>query len=119
MLLIKNQFWNDAIERYLIKIVEKCTGCRHTSLLQNTCKVSLSSLSRSFNKVVCIDHFCLNQICVFPVMKSTMLYSSRQIVLGSALPDALMAIESFLLGQFWPPLAVLGDSAFSHTEFFE
>ena len=49
LLLIRNNFWNEAVERYLNEIVDKCAGCRHTSLPRGTRKVSLSYLSRSFN----------------------------------------------------------------------
>lgn len=76
LLLIRNEFWNETVERYLSEIVEKCSGCRHMSLLVGTRKVSLSSMSRSFNELVCVDHFYLNDICVLHVMDSVTRYSA-------------------------------------------
>ena len=37
--------------------MDKCLQCRHTELLKGTRKVSLSSMIRSFNEMVCNDHF--------------------------------------------------------------
>lgn len=39
VLLIRNQFWSDEVERYLIYFVEKCLGCWHMPLPQNMGKV--------------------------------------------------------------------------------
>ena len=116
LLLVRNNFWNDVVERHLKQIVEKCAGCRHTALPKATRKVSLSSLSRSFNELVCIDHFYLANLCLFHIMDTVSRYSSCSLVPSTSLNDAILAFESGWLNQFWPPTAVLGDAAFNHDE---
>lgn len=57
-LLIRINFWNDALERYFIDAVEKCLSFCRTSKPKKTRKASASSLSRCFNEVVCMDYVC-------------------------------------------------------------
>lgn len=61
----------------------------------------------------------MNEISVFHAMDSVTRFLSCEIVSGTALKDAKLEFESCWLGQFWPPVAVLGDSAFSHSSFID
>lgn len=56
-LLQRNNIWSDQAESQLQTMVATCTNCRAMSKPQPSRKVSLSSLSREFNEVTCIDHF--------------------------------------------------------------
>ena len=116
LLLYRNNFWNDSVERYLNDLVEKCSGCRRTSLPEGTRKFSLSSMSRYFN-VVCVDHFFLHGLCMFHAMDSVTRYSACSIVPDTKLSSAVLAFESCWVNQFWPPTTVVGDVAFGHDEF--
>ena len=68
LLLIRNNFWNDSAERYLNDAVEQCTGYRRTSLPKSKRKVSISSKSRPFNKVVRVDHFFFQELWLLHAM---------------------------------------------------
>ena len=117
LLLVRNSFWNEHVQRYLTDVIENCTACRKTALPKGTRKVSLSSMSRSFNQVVCVDHFYLNGLCLFHAMDSVTRYSGCSIVPDTSLEAAVVAYESCWLCQFWPPSTVLGDAAFKRDVF--
>ena len=74
-------------------------------------------MSRSFNELVCIDHFYLADLCLLHVMDFVTRYSSCSIVPSASLSDAILDFESCWLSPFCPPPAVLGDPAFNHDEF--
>lgn len=76
LLLIKNDFWNDAVKRYLTDGAEKFAGFCHTSMPQNTRRVPLSSLSLSVNELVCIVYVYLLKVCSLHVIDSVTRYSS-------------------------------------------
>ena len=60
--LQRNQMWNNSISQYLPQTVNDCMSCLRTSALIPNRKVSIKSLSRSFNEVVCIDHFYVHHL---------------------------------------------------------
>ena len=61
LLLERNGLWNDLISSYIGEIVTNCTACRSSAVPQPNCKVSISSLSKEFNEVLCIDHSILTR----------------------------------------------------------
>lgn len=119
LLLIRSKFWNEEVERYLNKTVEKCAGCGHISRPQSTHKVPLSSLSRSFNELVFLDHFHLAHICLLHIMDSVTCYSFCAIAFNVSMPDAVLAFDSCWLGMLWPPTAVLSNPTFNHEKFLQ
>lgn len=50
--------------------------------------VSLSSMSREFNQLVCVDHMFLDEFKVFHIMDSVTRYSS-----GVVVPDTTMRMH--------------------------
>lgn len=114
---MRNNLWNESFERYLTNTDIGCPGCGHTFRLQSTLKVLLSSLNRTFNKMVFIDHFHLAQIALFHVMNSTTQYSSSANVDNFSMTNATLTFESCWLGQLWPPAAMLGNKAFNNDVF--
>lgn len=119
LLLTRNKFWNEDVERYLNETVEKSPEIRPTCWPQSTRKVSLSSLSRSFDGLVCIGHFYMAHLCLLHITDSVMRYSSCAIDCSVCMPDAVLAFESCWLRKFWPRTAVLGDPTFSNGKFFQ
>lgn len=111
--------WNDTTEKYIISVIDKCYNCKATSAPVTSRKVSLSSLTRAFNTVVCIDHLFLDQLCVFHAMDTTSRYSACYIPNSTSLIDSMLAFEASWLSQFWPPTEVKGDNAFNKTNFIE
>lgn len=117
ILLERDGIWNETVAKYLAGTIDSCSACRATALPKPTRKVSLSSMSREFNSLVCIDHFYLDELCVFHVMDSVTRYS-----VGSCMPDttmysSILAFESGWMSEFWTPNSVLYDPAFKNEEF--
>lgn len=63
-----NGIWNESVEGVLADTVGKYTSCRTAALPQPSIKVSIKSLYRNFNDVVCIDHFYVYEVALFHVM---------------------------------------------------
>ena len=117
ILLQRNNLWNEEVNRYLSTIMEKCTSCKTTSVPQPSRKVSLSSLSRQFNDLVCIDHLHLENNRVFHVMDSHTRYSSGMVVQSLTMTEAIKVFECQWMSQFWAPKCILFDPAFDNDEF--
>ncbi len=67
-LLQRIHLWNEQVQHYLSKVVGECSSCRTTSTPPPNRRVSISSLNKSFNDIVCIDHLFLGSVTVFHVM---------------------------------------------------
>ena len=81
-LLERNGIWNDDAHKCLSTIIETCSSCNETSLPKQARKVLISSMSREFNEVVCIDHLFLDEVPVFHAKDSVTRYS-----VGTIVPD--------------------------------
>lgn len=57
LLLERNGLWINNIQKYDIEILNKYPDCRTTAAAQSSRKVSISSLSKKLNDIVCLDHF--------------------------------------------------------------
>ena len=75
-LLSRNQLWTPAVEHYLSTVIDKCYNCITASAPMPSRRVAISSLNRSFNENVCIDHFYLDDIRLFHCMDSVSRYST-------------------------------------------
>lgn len=80
-------------------------------------KVSLHSLSLSFHELVCVDHFWLEEMCVFHAMDSVSRYSSGISVPDTSMTHAIVAFESNWISPFWAPDAVIFDHAVKNSIF--
>lgn len=112
MLFIRNKLWSNEVQRYLSHIVSTCTSCKASSTPPPNRRVSLMSLKRQLNEVVCIDHMHLDSVTLFHAMDSAMRLSYAHVVSSAGLSEAVVAFESCWLQQFWPPSAVHADDAF-------
>jgi len=116
-LLKRNELWNQEIEKYVVQVIDVCTNCSHTSQPSANRKVSLSSLSRSFNELVCIDHVHLNEMRVIHMMDATTRYSVGAVVPDTSMKNAIINFESLWISPFWEPKAVQFDQAFDNSIF--
>ena len=117
LLLERNGLWNDAISSYLGETVNNCTACRSTAVPQPNRKVSISSLSKEFNEVVCIDHLYLDEIRLTHCMDVVSRYSAAHVVSTATLKDAIVAFEACWVSQFWHPDSIRADTAFMLGDF--
>lgn len=110
LLLERNDLCNEAAAAYVAQSIENCTACRTTVAPQPSKKVSISSLNKHFNEIVCIDHFYLDEMRLMHCMALASRYS---LAVGYAsTKDAFHAFEGTRASQFWYPDAVQIDKAF-------
>ena len=109
--------WNPEVRKYLSRVVESCIHCAKTYEPKQTRKVSLSSLNRSFNDLVCIDHFHLGDQRICHIMCASTRYSVGTVVPDVGMESAVNALDSLWISQFWSPKAIQFDQAF-HNEIF-
>ena len=79
LIIERNNLWNDTVASYLRELVNGCTACRSTSVSHPSRKVSISSLSKNFNEVLCIDHLYLDESLVMHFMDLVSRYSSAHV----------------------------------------
>jgi len=116
-LLQRNDLYDDNAAEYLAQVLDECTSCKVTSQPKPNRKVSLSSLSKEFNKEVCIDHLYLGDSIVFHAMDSATRYSAGCCVIDTNMEHSIEAFESQWISQFWYPQVVIADPAFNNTLF--
>lgn len=116
-LLARNDLWNDNAQDYLKQIMSICRGCRSMTLPQPSRKVSLRSLDRTFNQVICIDHMYLGDQCTVHVMDTKTRFSTGVICNDTSLAKAVYAFQGCWLTPFWSPEAIRGDEAFNQKLF--
>ena len=112
ILLERNDMWNAAVEEYVSQLLQRCRSCRATAPPQPSRKVSISSLSKSLNEVVCVDHFYLENFRLFHAMDLTTRFSAAYVVSTASMDDSVMAFEACWLSQFWIPESVRADKSF-------
>lgn len=118
-LLIRNNLWNDQVQHYLASVVTSCTSCKASSTPPPNRRVSLSSLNRQINEVVCVDHFHLDSVTLLHAMDTATRYSAAFVVESTSLHEAVLGFESCWLSPFWPTTAVHVDSAFWKGSFLD
>lgn len=79
--------------------------------------MSLTTLDRQFNEVVCVDHFFLDDLVMFHIMDSATRYSCASVVSNTNLNDAISSFEMLWLGHFWPSQFIHGDGSFQQPQF--
>lgn len=117
VLLQRNNLWSIQVEKYLPQVLETCESYRATALPKSARKVSLSALSREFNKVVSVDHMFLEDSCVFHIMDTKTRYSVGAIVETTSMSNAVDVLESTWMSEFWAPNVIAFDQAFGSDVF--
>ena len=118
-LLMRNGLWTNQVQHYLVHVVSSCTSCKASATPPPNRQVSLASLNRQLNEVVCVDHFHLDDVTLFHCMDTATRFSAAYVVDSTALDEAVIGFETCWLSQFWPPDAIHADSAFCKGEFAE
>jgi len=119
VLLERNDLWDDSAHEYLSNVMQRCQKCRKTAPPKEERKVSLSTITRAFNSVVCVDHVFLGDTAVFHIMDSSSRYSAGMVVPNTSMSHAVSALETVWINPFWTPEAVVYDRAFKNSEFEE
>lgn len=88
----RNGLWIPDVTKYVAQVLDSCKSCIAVQELKGFRPVSVSSMSREFNQVVCVDHFFIDDVKVFHAM-----YASSRYSFGAPAPDTSMttSIEAF------------------------
>lgn len=116
-LLQRNGMWSLNAQKYLASVVRDCADCVASSTPPPNRRVSLKSLDRAFNSVLCIDHFHLQDNLMFHMMDSATRYSAAHVVSTTALEEVKYGLQSIWFAQFWPPASIHADGAFDNDDF--
>lgn len=100
ILLQRSYLWSDEIEQYLTTVIDECHSCRATAPPKSALMVSFSSLNRSFNGVVCLEHFYLDALCQFHVMDSSGRLAAATVVTDTSLSVPIAAVEATWMTVF-------------------
>ncbi len=119
ILLERNNLWDKNVAKYVSNMIENCRACKSAAPTQPPRKVSISSLSKEINEIVCVDHFYLDKICLLHLMDLTTRFSVAQIVKSTALQEAVNAFEATWIAHFGYPCVMKGDEAFEKGVFRE
>lgn len=117
LLLERNGLWNNVIAAYLTEVVNGCTACRSTSVPQPSRKVSISSLSKNFNEILCVDHLYLEDILLVHFIDLVTRYSGSYAVTSTNLEEAVTPFEACWLSPFCYPDSIRADKAFQICAF--
>lgn len=78
-LLSRNGLWNEHVQHYIASTIAQCRDCKASSTPPPNRRVSISSLDKAFNDIVCIDHFYLEDVTLFHMMAVATIYSSAML----------------------------------------
>ena len=92
--------WNTEVARNLSRIVESCIHCAKAFEPRKARKFSLSSLNRSFNDLVCIDHFHLGDQRICHIMCALTRHSVGTVVPEVGMESAVNALDLLRISQF-------------------
>ena len=117
ILLDRNGLWNADVRKYLSTVLYTCSSCTVVQEPKGRRPVSLSSMSRDFNQLVCVDHLFVDSHKVFYCMDSVTRYSAGCVVTDTTMQASISTFDLHWITPFWIPQTVLFDQAFNNTEF--
>lgn len=80
--------------------------------------MSISSLSKEFNEILCVDHLYLEDILLMHFMDLITRYSSALIITSTNLKEAVIVLEASWVSQFWYTDSIRAEKAF-HVGLFK
>lgn len=110
--LCRSRLWNENVHQYLSTTISHWINCKASSTPLPNHRISLSSLHRPFNKIVCLDHFYLEYVTSFHEMDVPIRFSAAHVVSSTNIAEAIYAFELIWVSQFWPREFIDADGAF-------
>lgn len=108
----RSELWTDPVGAYAAHSIDNYTVCRSIAAPPPSKKVSISSLSKQFNEIVCIDHVYLDKLLLMHCMDLKSRYANAFAVGSASIKDAVHAFEAMWASIFWYPDAVQIEKAF-------
>lgn len=94
LLLKRNNTWYNTVDDYIHQFIENCTSCKAIPPLQSSRKVSISSPSRKFYEVFCINHFYLDEVVLLYYMHMVTRFYPAYDLSSAAINEAIFGFES-------------------------
>lgn len=107
-LLQRNDLWPEDAQRYLSRVVERCNHLVAASVPFPSRKVALGVLNCSFNDVVMVARFYLDQVRKYHAMSSYSRLSAAYVKTEATLSAISFTFQTAWVAQFWPPKALQG-----------
>lgn len=76
LLFERSGIWSEAVTDYVLHLIDKYVSCRSTAPPQPNTKVSILSVSRRLNDIVCVVHSYLHSVCLFHCIDITTSFSA-------------------------------------------
>lgn len=113
-LIQRTNLWNGQTENYLLNVVSKCPDCNASSTPPPNRRVSLASLNREFNDVVCMNHMFLDKVTLFDMMNVATRFPVGAVVGSTSMENVIYHKENLWFSQFWPSNFIHADGAFQN-----
>ena len=91
--------------------------CYKNSEPKITRELSLSSLNKSFNSLICVDNFNLGNLRICHIMDANTRYSIGAVVPYTSMESVIEVLDTHWISQFWTPTAIQLDKAFGNDIF--
>lgn len=109
MLLMQTNLWTAQVQQYLANVESQRDSCCASTNRPSNERVSLASLNKSFNDVVCVDQMQPRSVTLLHVMDVETLFSATSVVQSTAFEKAVVSFESVWLDLFWSQTSIHGD----------
>lgn len=103
LLLKRKNLCNYSVAKYVGDPISGCTAFWSTAPAQPNRKVSIFSLSKQLNDIVCVDHFYLDSVRLMNCMYLATRYSSVFLVPSATRDYALFGCENCCISHYWMP----------------
>lgn len=116
-MLERNQLWSDNADEYIKQLITNCCEYRYTMLSHPPRKVSLCSINRSFNQLVCVHHISIDEYCILHAMNTKTRFSVSVICNDTSMNIAMYVLQMGWLTPFWSPEFIRCDDDFNNSKF--
>ena len=113
LLLQLNDLWKEAVENYVLQLLQQRISCRGTAPPHPSTKISISSLSCNSNEIVCIVHFYLATVRLLHFMDESTRFSAAFIVSSTSMDESNYGFDACWLSQLSHSVSIQGDKTFA------
>lgn len=117
--LQRNRLWSGQVQHFLLLFGANFGSFQANSSPPPSLRLSLVSLNRNFNDVVCIDHMHLGHVTIFHVMYFVSRISAAQDIHSFSLNESILALDTCWISKIWAPWSVHAYKAFQRDHFLD
>lgn len=112
--LLQRKNWNEQVQSYLSNFIAQCPDCnaQDSPIPPPNCIISLTSLNRQYNEVLCMVHLFLDMVTMFHMMDVFRRSSVGAFVDSTTMENVTYHMENLWFAHFRPPNFSHVDGAF-------